>query len=278
MPAGARPGAVRVHAAGVNPAETHMRAGTYANLPPLPWTPGKDGASFATYNSDRVAEPQTVVRRWRQQMRVAATAAARAVETKPAAVGTLLHPSAMPTRLPLAPIAPHLLDKVGARVDDQLGHRHVRAVCCTRSAAAPPVQLDLHCSRHRTAHRTAYRALHIRAKAKAGQIVLVHGASGGVGIAVQLAVARLRVFATAGTEAGWRFVEQGADGSQPSAARVHGALRAAAAALRRQAPVTRGSSGGVDRLGDAGQQKSQCRPARAGPWGSSGSRTVDCRD
>jgi NADPH2:quinone reductase len=35
---------VRVHAAGVNPFDTYMRTGTYAIKPPLPYTPGADGA------------------------------------------------------------------------------------------------------------------------------------------------------------------------------------------------------------------------------------------
>jgi NADPH2:quinone reductase len=35
---------VRVHAAGVNPFDTYMRTGTYAIKPPLPYTPGTDGA------------------------------------------------------------------------------------------------------------------------------------------------------------------------------------------------------------------------------------------
>jgi NADPH2:quinone reductase len=35
---------VRVHAVGVNPVETYIRAGTYARLPDLPYTPGNDGA------------------------------------------------------------------------------------------------------------------------------------------------------------------------------------------------------------------------------------------
>ena len=35
---------VRMHAAGVNPYDTYMRAGTYALKPPLPYTPGSDGA------------------------------------------------------------------------------------------------------------------------------------------------------------------------------------------------------------------------------------------
>jgi NADPH2:quinone reductase len=35
---------VRIHAIGVNPVETYIRAGTYARLPALPYTPGNDGA------------------------------------------------------------------------------------------------------------------------------------------------------------------------------------------------------------------------------------------
>jgi NADPH2:quinone reductase len=43
-----RPGSgqvlVRMHAIGINPVETYIRAGTYARLPELPYTPGNDGA------------------------------------------------------------------------------------------------------------------------------------------------------------------------------------------------------------------------------------------
>src|SRR6202051_4633012 len=35
---------VKVRAAGVNPYDTYMRAGTYAIKPPLPYTPGSDAA------------------------------------------------------------------------------------------------------------------------------------------------------------------------------------------------------------------------------------------
>ena len=35
---------VRIHAAGVNPVDTYIRAGTYARKPILPYTPGTDGA------------------------------------------------------------------------------------------------------------------------------------------------------------------------------------------------------------------------------------------
>src|SRR5690349_2670771 len=35
---------VRVRAVGVNPVDTYIRSGVYANRPPLPYTPGHDGA------------------------------------------------------------------------------------------------------------------------------------------------------------------------------------------------------------------------------------------
>lgn len=62
-------------------------------------------------------------------------------------------------------------------------------------------------------YATAWRALFIRARAQKGETVLVHGASGGVGIAgVQLARAHgLTVIGTAGTERGLALArEQGA--------------------------------------------------------------------
>jgi NADPH2:quinone reductase len=64
-----------------------------------------------------------------------------------------------------------------------------------------------------TPYATAYRALFQRAQARAGETVLVHGASGGVGTAaVQIARAGgLRVIGTGGTEEGRKLVaEQGA--------------------------------------------------------------------
>ena len=62
-------------------------------------------------------------------------------------------------------------------------------------------------------YATAYRALFQRAKAQPGEVVLVHGATGGVGIAsVQLArAAGLTIIGTGGTEAGRKLAaEQGA--------------------------------------------------------------------
>src|SRR3954471_14387831 len=55
-----RPGArqllVRLHAAGVNPVETYIRAGKYARLPDLPYTPGNDGAGVVEEIGDDVTD------------------------------------------------------------------------------------------------------------------------------------------------------------------------------------------------------------------------------
>src|SRR6266576_1518791 len=45
---------VRIHAIGVNPVETYIRAGTYARLPALPYTPGNDGAGVVEQIGDSV--------------------------------------------------------------------------------------------------------------------------------------------------------------------------------------------------------------------------------
>ncbi len=47
---------VRVHAAGVNPYDTYMRAGSYAVKPQLPYTPGSDGAGVVEAVGDGVKE------------------------------------------------------------------------------------------------------------------------------------------------------------------------------------------------------------------------------
>ncbi len=49
---------VKVHAAGVNPADTYARTGNYAVLPQLPYTPGTDGAGVV----DSVGEGITKVK------------------------------------------------------------------------------------------------------------------------------------------------------------------------------------------------------------------------
>ena len=55
-----RPGAgqvlVRMHAIGVNPVETYIRAGKYARLPALPYTPGNDGGGVVEQVGSDVTE------------------------------------------------------------------------------------------------------------------------------------------------------------------------------------------------------------------------------
>jgi NADPH2:quinone reductase len=45
-----------MHAIGVNPVETYVRAGTYTRLPALPYTPGNDGAGVVEQIGDSVTE------------------------------------------------------------------------------------------------------------------------------------------------------------------------------------------------------------------------------
>ena len=47
---------VRMHAAGINPVETYIRAGTYARLPELPYTPGNDGGGVVEQVGADVSE------------------------------------------------------------------------------------------------------------------------------------------------------------------------------------------------------------------------------
>src|SRR6202521_3308156 len=47
---------VRIHAAGVNPYDTYMRNGVYAIKPPLPYTPGSDGAGVVDAVGDGVTK------------------------------------------------------------------------------------------------------------------------------------------------------------------------------------------------------------------------------
>jgi NADPH:quinone reductase len=146
---------VRIHAAGVNPYETYMRAGTYALKPPLPYTPGSDAAGVVeavgegvkkVRPNDRVYTGRTVSGSYAEY--------ALALEEQ-------VHP--LPVKVDF---------KQGAGIWVPYG--------------------------------TAYHALYHSAKAHASETVLVHGASGGVGIAA-LQIGRamgLRVLGTAGTPKG----------------------------------------------------------------------------
>lgn len=146
---------VRIRAAGVNPADTYARTGNYAVKPPLPYTPGTDGAGVV-----ESAGPGTA--RFKPGDRVYVARAQSGTYAQFAlALESQLHP--LPENISFAQ---------GAGVFVPYG--------------------------------TAYHALHHHAYARAGETVLVHGASGGVGIAsVQMARAMgLTVFGTAGTDRG----------------------------------------------------------------------------
>ncbi|MDE3155792.1 MAG: NADPH:quinone reductase [Acidobacteriota bacterium] len=166
-----KPGAgevlVRVHAAGVNPVDTYIRAGAYARKPVPPYVPGADAAGI--------------------------------VEAVGAGVTT---------------VTPGARVYVIGAADEWKGTYAGLVVCRPeqvfplpdRISFAQGTALGVPCA-------TAYRALFQRGHGLPAEIVLVHGASGGVGTAaVQLARARgLTVIGTAGSDRGLQLVrEQGA--------------------------------------------------------------------
>ncbi len=155
---------VRMHAIGINPVETYIRAGKYARLPQLPYTPGNDGSGVVEQVGPGVTDFKPGNR----------------VYTAGSVSGTY------------AEFALCKLEQV---------HPLPANVSFAQGAAMG------------TPYATAYRGMIQRAEARPGETVLVHGASGGVGIAaVQLARARgLRVFGTAGSDNGLKLArEQGA--------------------------------------------------------------------
>ncbi len=150
---------VCVKAAGINPVDTYIRAGTNNYTADFPHTPGKDSAGI-------VAAVGTGVTRVKAGDRVYCA-------------GTLSGASAEQTLCNEAQVHP-LPDKFSFEQGACMG----------------------------VPYTTAWRALFIRAHALAAETVLVHGASGGVGLAaVQLArAAGLTVIGTASTEAGRELI------------------------------------------------------------------------
>jgi len=152
---------VRIHAAGVNPYDTYMRTGTYAVKPPLPYTPGSDGAGVIELVGEGVKKIKKGDRVYTARTLTGAYAEyALALEEQ-------VHP--LPEKIDF---------KQGAGIWVPYG--------------------------------TAYHALYHSAKAHASQTVLVHGASGGVGIAA-LQIARgmgLKALGTAGTPKGLELAKR----------------------------------------------------------------------
>lgn len=150
---------VRIRAAGVNPVETYIRAGTYARKAVLPYTPGTDGAGTI----ESVGEGAT---RFKPGDRVYLAGSLS---------GTYAEQS-LCEEWAVFPLPAHVTFAQGAAM-------HVP-------------------------YATAYRALFQIAHARGGDTLLVHGASGGVGIAaVQIArAAGLRVVGTVGSDRGKKLV------------------------------------------------------------------------
>jgi NADPH2:quinone reductase len=152
---------VKILAAGVNPADTYARTGNYAILPPLPYTPGTDGAGVVESIGDGVSKVKTGDRVYLAKNLTGSYAEyALALESQV-------------YRLP---------DKIsfaqGAGIFIPYG--------------------------------TAYHAIVHEAKTRASESVLVHGASGGVGIAAMqfLRAMGCTIFGTAGTAKGFSLIER----------------------------------------------------------------------
>lgn len=158
--AGAGEVVVRVRAAGVNPVDVYIATGTYPRKPPLPYTPGQDGAGD-------VLSVGADVKDFKAGDRVYVCGVGNTV----AGAGTYAEQALC--------------------VPSQLHHLPARVSFGQGAALGVP-------------YCTAYRALFQRAQARPGETVLVHGATGGVGIAcVELAHARgLTVIGSGGTDKG----------------------------------------------------------------------------
>lgn len=158
---------VRIHAVGVNPYDTYMRAGTYPGTP-LPFTPGADAAGvIATVGSD----------------------------VRGLAVGDRVYVG-------------------GTAASKTFGAYAEKAVCEPHQVHPLPDRLSFaQGAAVNVPYATAWRALHVCAHLQPGETVLIHGASGGVGLAA-IEIARAwgaRVVGTAGTAEGLELVKtQGA--------------------------------------------------------------------
>ncbi len=155
---------VDIRAAGVNPVDTYIRAGTYAMKPDLPYTPGMDGAGTVAAVGDDTAHVS--------------------VGDRVYLAGTLTGSYASQALCSASQVYP---------LPDNVSYTQGAGIYIP--------------------YATAWRGLFQRAESRAGETVLVHGASGGVGIAaVQLArAAGMTVIGTAGSERGEELVaEQGA--------------------------------------------------------------------
>lgn len=156
---------IKIHAAGVNPVDTYIRAGTHSRQPKLPYTPGLDSAGEVTKVGQNIKD-----------------------------------------------------FKVGDRVFTTNSDTGTYAEYCLSNPMYTFKLADCLSYEEGSAigipYFTAYRSLFIKGNAKPGETLLIHGASGSVGIAaIQLAKAHgMKVIGTAGSADGLELVtKQGAD-------------------------------------------------------------------
>jgi NADPH:quinone reductase len=167
-----KPGAgqvvVRMRAIGVNPVENYMRAGTYPRKPSLPYTPGADGAGTIESIGPAAGGP---------------------------AAGNIASRFKVGDRVYIAG------SLTGAYAEQSLCDAHLVFPLPAHVSFAQGAAMNI-------PYSTAFRALFHRAQSRGGEAVLIHGASGGVGIAaVQLArAAGLHVVGTVGTDRGRQLV------------------------------------------------------------------------
>ena len=152
---------VKIHAAGVNPADTYARTGNYAILPELPYTPGTDGAGAVESIGEEVSKVKPGDRVYLAK-NITGSYAEYAIA----------------------------LESQVYRLPDKISFAQGAGVFIP--------------------YGTAYHALHHQAQAKGGETILIHGASGGVGIAaIQIARAMgCTIFGTAGTPNGLSLIER----------------------------------------------------------------------
>ncbi|MHB8204673.1 MAG: NADPH:quinone reductase [Desulfomonilaceae bacterium] len=152
---------VAISAAGVNPVDTYIRSGQYAKKPPLPYTPGIDGAGVVK----SIGQGSTKF----------------SVGAKVYLAGSISGTYAE-----------------YALCDESQAHSLPDRISFEQGAAIG------------VPYGVAYRALFHRALAQPGETVLIHGGTGGVGVAaIQLALAHgLKVIATAGKEDGLSFLSE----------------------------------------------------------------------
>jgi NADPH:quinone reductase len=156
---------LRIKAAGVNPVDTYVRSGKYAQMPAMPFIPGGDAAGVIEAVGPNVSG---------------------------VSVGDRVYLGGQGSRTFTGCYAELLA------CDADLVHPLPVSLTFSQGASVGVV------------YATAARALHQKARALPGETILVHGASGGVGIAaVQLARAHgMRIVGTAGSERGRQLVKE----------------------------------------------------------------------